>query len=478
MLFLEKLLKEKQVLKSQILEKQRYCLELQISIVELEKSQWQQEFLQFKFCVLFDDVLFLYLCGKGFLGCELEFDVSWLYLELDCVKFLLFYLSSMSLEFFMNGQVVGYEFCSVLSWFLFKQNIFQYLVLFFDQEVVFCIFSYGGWLCLEKLFGLVVFDYIRLFLVKIVLRWYLSQDYMVFGRLVVSELYLRVEYIKENGFFYQSFSVFGSMKLSFQDLWFLLFGVLQFVGEKSSEKGLRECVYGSSGEFIISLFISILFSIVQFNKFLVSIFLVSVVLFSCVERVRSIFSFVLQFCDFLFIFEKQIGVNVYGVGSRSFVLVFVGFFYVGLVVISGVLVGSLVFFIFGVELVILDEFFSFGSFFVIVGFCSFILQYFLLLVQFWNLFLVFFVYQFFFSFWFGGVVQGLIFEVSKGDLFLDFGFLDFESEVKRRIVFIIVIGVGSVKQLFFSKYSFLIVSVCGDCVLSYGQDSCKCGWWK
>lgn len=38
--------------------------------------------------------------------------------------------------------------------------------------MVFCIFSYVGWLCLEKLFGLVVFDYIRLFLVKLVLRWY------------------------------------------------------------------------------------------------------------------------------------------------------------------------------------------------------------------------------------------------------------------------------------------------------------------
>ncbi|XP_036409926.1 histone-lysine N-methyltransferase, H3 lysine-79 specific-like isoform X3 [Megalops cyprinoides] len=47
-LCVEKLLKEKQALRSQISEKQRHCLELQISIVELEKSQRQQELLQLK----------------------------------------------------------------------------------------------------------------------------------------------------------------------------------------------------------------------------------------------------------------------------------------------------------------------------------------------------------------------------------------------------------------------------------------------
>ncbi|XP_041695469.1 histone-lysine N-methyltransferase, H3 lysine-79 specific isoform X2 [Coregonus clupeaformis] len=47
-LCLESLLKEKQALRRQISEKQRRCLELQISIVELEKSQRQQELLQLK----------------------------------------------------------------------------------------------------------------------------------------------------------------------------------------------------------------------------------------------------------------------------------------------------------------------------------------------------------------------------------------------------------------------------------------------
>ncbi|XP_077439195.1 histone-lysine N-methyltransferase, H3 lysine-79 specific isoform X3 [Vanacampus margaritifer] len=47
-LCLESLLKEKLALRRQISEKQRHCLELQISIVELEKSQRQQELLQLK----------------------------------------------------------------------------------------------------------------------------------------------------------------------------------------------------------------------------------------------------------------------------------------------------------------------------------------------------------------------------------------------------------------------------------------------
>ncbi|XP_041913428.1 histone-lysine N-methyltransferase, H3 lysine-79 specific isoform X3 [Alosa sapidissima] len=47
-LCMESLLKEKQNLRRQISEKQRHCLELQISIVELEKSQRQQELLQLK----------------------------------------------------------------------------------------------------------------------------------------------------------------------------------------------------------------------------------------------------------------------------------------------------------------------------------------------------------------------------------------------------------------------------------------------
>lgn len=68
----------------------------------------------------FDDGLFLFLRGKGALGRELEAEFGRLFLELDCFKFFLFYFSSMSSEFFMNGYAVGYEFCSALSRFSFK----------------------------------------------------------------------------------------------------------------------------------------------------------------------------------------------------------------------------------------------------------------------------------------------------------------------------------------------------------------------
>uniref|UniRef100_A0A7N8Y929 Histone-lysine N-methyltransferase, H3 lysine-79 specific n=1 Tax=Mastacembelus armatus TaxID=205130 RepID=A0A7N8Y929_9TELE len=47
-LCMESLLKEKQALRRQISEKQKHCLELQISIVELEKFQRQQELVQLK----------------------------------------------------------------------------------------------------------------------------------------------------------------------------------------------------------------------------------------------------------------------------------------------------------------------------------------------------------------------------------------------------------------------------------------------
>ena len=53
----------------------------QISIVELEKSQRQQELLQLKSCVPPDEALALQLRGKP------EAEPSRLHLELDCARF-------------------------------------------------------------------------------------------------------------------------------------------------------------------------------------------------------------------------------------------------------------------------------------------------------------------------------------------------------------------------------------------------------
>nr|XP_054959287.1 histone-lysine N-methyltransferase, H3 lysine-79 specific isoform X2 [Pan paniscus] len=319
-LSLEKLLKEKQALKSQISEKQRHCLELQISIVELEKSQRQQELLQLKSCVPPDDALSLHLRGKGALGRELEPDASRLHLELDCTKFSLPHLSSMSPELSMNGQAAGYELCGALSRPPSKQNTPQYLASPLDQEVVPCTPSHVGRPRLEKLSGLAAPDYTRLSPAKIVLRRHLSQDHTVPGRPAASELHSRAEHTKENGLPYQSPSVPGSMKLSPQDPRPLSPGALQLAGEKSSEKGLRERAYGSSGELITSLPISIPLSTVQPNKLPVSIPLASVVLPSRAERARSTPSPVLQPRDPSSTLEKQIGANAHGAGSRSLAL--------------------------------------------------------------------------------------------------------------------------------------------------------------
>ncbi|ELV09260.1 Histone-lysine N-methyltransferase, H3 lysine-79 specific, partial [Tupaia chinensis] len=113
-LSLESLLKEKQALKSQISEKQRHCLELQISIVELEKSQRQQELLQLRSCVPPDDGLVPPPRGKGALGRELEAEAGRLHLELDCAKFSLPPFS-VSPELSMNGHGAGYELGGPLS---------------------------------------------------------------------------------------------------------------------------------------------------------------------------------------------------------------------------------------------------------------------------------------------------------------------------------------------------------------------------
>ncbi|XP_054178319.1 histone-lysine N-methyltransferase, H3 lysine-79 specific isoform X1 [Homo sapiens] len=425
-LSLEKLLKEKQALKSQISEKQRHCLELQISIVELEKSQRQQELLQLKSCVPPDDALSLHLRGKGALGRELEPDASRLHLELDCTKFSLPHLSSMSPELSMNGQAAGYELCGVLSRPSSKQNTPQYLASPLDQEVVPCTPSHVGRPRLEKLSGLAAPDYTRLSPAKIVLRRHLSQDHTVPGRPAASELHSRAEHTKENGLPYQSPSVPGSMKLSPQDPRPLSPGALQLAGEKSSEK-------------------------------------------------RSTPSPVLQPRDPSSTLEKQIGANAHGAGSRSLALAPAGFSYAGSVAISGALAGSPASLTPGAEPATLDESSSSGSLFATVGSRSSTPQHPLLLAQPRNSLPASPAHQLSSSPRLGGAAQGPLPEASKGDLPSDSGFSDPESEAKRRIVFTITTGAGSAKQSPSSKHSPLTASARGDCVPSHGQDSRRRG---
>ncbi|XP_012878156.1 PREDICTED: histone-lysine N-methyltransferase, H3 lysine-79 specific [Dipodomys ordii] len=478
-LSLENLRKEKQALRSQISEKQRHCLELQISIVELEKSQRQQELLQLKSYVPPDDTLSMHLRGKGTLGRELEADAGRLHLELDCAKFSLPNFSSMSPELSMNGHTASYELCSALSRPSSKQNTPQYLASPLDQEVVPCTPNHSGRPRLEKLSGLALPDYTRLSPAKIVLRRHLGQDHVAAGKAATSEPHPRAEHTKENNLPYQSPGLSNSMKLSPQDPRPPSPGSLPTAGEKSNEKGVKERSYGSQGETITSLPISIPLSTVQPNKLPVSIPLASVVLPSRAERVRSTPSPVPQPRDSSSTLEKQIGANAHvaggsAAGSRSLTLAPTGF-YTGSVAISGALASSPAQLASGAESAAFDESSSSGSLFTMVGSRSTTPQHPPLLTQPRNSGPTSPIPQLSASPRFSGVTQGLLPDAGKGDLPSDSGFSDPENEAKRRIVFTISAGTGNTKQSPSTKHSPLAANTRGDCGQSHGQDSRKRG---
>ncbi|XP_036280025.1 histone-lysine N-methyltransferase, H3 lysine-79 specific isoform X8 [Pipistrellus kuhlii] len=428
-LSLENLLKEKQALKSQISEKQRHCLELQISIVELEKSQRQQELLQLKSCVPPDEAVPLHLRGQGGLGRELEAEPSRLPRELDCSKFSLPHFSSMSPELSMNGHAAGYELCSTLSRPSSKQNTPQYLASPLDQEVVPCTPSHGSRPRLEKLSGLALPDYTRLSPAKLVLRRHLSQDHTASGKTSAGELHPRTEHAKENGLPYQSPGLANGIKLSPQDQRPSSPAALQMTGDKGSEK-------------------------------------------------RSTPSPVHQTRESSSTLEKQMGTNAHGagsnaVGSKSLTLAPAGF-YAGSVAISGALAGSPAPLAPGVEPPAFDESSSSGSLFATMGSRSSTPQHPQLLVQPRNSGPASPSHQLCVSPRLSAA-QGPLPDASKGDLPSEVGFSDPESEAKRRIIFTISAGASSTKQSPSNKHSPLPGGARGDSSQSHGQDSRKRG---
>ncbi|KAG8519153.1 Histone-lysine N-methyltransferase, H3 lysine-79 specific [Galemys pyrenaicus] len=490
-LSLENLLKEKQALKSQISEKQRHCLELQISIVELEKSQRQQELLQLKSCVPPDDGLSVHLRGKGALGRELDTEPSRLHLELDCSKFSLPPFNSMSPELSMNGHAASYDLCGSLSRPSSKQNTPQYLASPLDQEVVPCTPSHSVRPRLEKLSGLALPDYTRLSPAKLVLRRHLSQDHTASGKVTAGELHPRAEHAKENGLPYQSPGMANGIKLSPQDPRPSSPVSLQMAGEKGSEKALKERAYGGSGEAITSLPVSIPLSTVQPSKLPVSIPLASVVLPSRVEKVRSTPSPVSQTREAASTLDKQTGTNAHGAGSKSLAaapsgkipvpccpgvgLQTAGFSYAGSVAISGALTGSPAPLSSGPEPAAFDESSSSGSLFAAVGSRSSTPQHPPLLVQSRSSGSASPAHQLCASPRLSGAAQGLLPEAGKGDLPSDAGYSDPESEAKRRIIFTISAVSSSAKQSPSNKHSPLPPGTRADGTQSHGQDSRKRG---
>ncbi|XP_020761617.2 histone-lysine N-methyltransferase, H3 lysine-79 specific isoform X2 [Odocoileus virginianus] len=470
-LSLENLLKEKQALKSQISEKQRHCLELQISIVELEKSQRQQELLQLKSCVPPDEALTLQLRGKP------EAEPGRLHLELDCARFSLPPFSSLSPELSMNGHAAGYELCSALGRPSPKQNTPQYLASPLDQEVVPCTPSHSGRPRLEKLSGLALPDYTRLSPAKLVLRRHLSQDHGASGKAAASELHPRAEHAKENGLPYQSPGITNGIKLSPQDPRPSSPMALQ-MGEKGPEKGVKERAYASSGEAITSLPVSIPLSTVQPSKLPVSIPLASVVLPSRAEKARSTPSPGPPARESSSTLEKQVAANTHGTGgnasgSKSLALAPTGFAYTGSVAISGALAGSPAPLGPGAEPPALDESSSSGSLFATVGSRSSTPQHPPLLTQPRACGSASPAPQLSASPRLGAL--GPLPDSGKGDLPCEASFSDPESEAKRRIVFTISAGASSAKQSPSSKHSPLPSGARGDGGQGHGPDSRKRG---
>ncbi|XP_049643868.1 histone-lysine N-methyltransferase, H3 lysine-79 specific isoform X2 [Suncus etruscus] len=443
-LSLEKLLKEKQALRSQISEKQRRCLELQISIVELEKSQRRQELLQLKSCGPPDE-------GLGPQPSRLP-------PELDASKFSLAPFSGLSPELSLNGHAAGYELCGALSRPPSKQNTPQYLASPLDQEVVPCTPNHGGRPRLDKLAGLSLPDYTRLSPAKLVLRRHLSQEPTT-GAKASGELHPRAEHTKENG----SPSLVNGIKLSPQDPWPTSPGALPTAGEKSSEKGLKERGSSSSGEAITSLPVSIPLSTVQPSKLPVSIPLASVVLPSRVEK-RSTPSPVPQAREATML--DKVGTSTYGASSKGLVPVPTGF-YAGSVAISGALTGSPASLAPGTEPPTFDESSSSGSLFGTMGSRSSTPQHPPLLAQSRGAGSGSPAHQLCASPRLNGAPQGPLLDPSKGELPAEASSSDPESDTKRRIVFTLS---GSTKQSPSHKHSTLSTGTS-----SHGPDSRKRG---
>ncbi|XP_037240269.1 histone-lysine N-methyltransferase, H3 lysine-79 specific isoform X5 [Falco rusticolus] len=302
-LSLENLLKEKQALKNQISEKQKHCLELQISIVELEKSQRQQELMQLKSYTPSDESLSVQLHNKNHLSRDPEADHGRFQLELECSKFPMPHINGMSPELSMNGHATPYEIHNTFSRSSSKQNTPQYTTSHLDQEIVPCTPNHSSRQKADKLTSLSLPDYTRFSPAKIALRRHLNQDHGVNGKATTNEIQ-RADHVKENGLTYPSPGISNGIKLSPQETRPSSPVALPVAGEKV----LRERTSVSNGETITSLPISIPLSTVQPNKLPVSIPLASVVLPSRVEKVRSTPSPVHQSRDSSTL-EKQIGAS-------------------------------------------------------------------------------------------------------------------------------------------------------------------------
>ncbi|XP_063003238.1 histone-lysine N-methyltransferase, H3 lysine-79 specific isoform X2 [Elgaria multicarinata webbii] len=485
-LSLENLLKEKQALKNQISEKQKHCLELQISIVELEKSQRQQELLQLKSYMPPDESLPAQPRHKSHVSREAEPDHGVFHMELEGPKFPVPQVNGMSPELSMNGHATSYEIHHALGRPASKQSTPQYPASHSDQEIVPCTPNHSCRQKPDKASNLSLPDYTRFSPAKIALRRHLNQDHVGNGKVAPNENLQRTEHLKENGLTFPSPTISNGMKMSPLETR----PSSPAASPIASEKALRERTSVNNGETITSLPISIPLSTVQPNKLPVSIPLASVVLPSRVEKVRSTPSPIHQNRDSFSTLEKQFGASSHNsisnaAGNKPLTLATSGFSYMsGSMSVNGTLPNSPAHLNHGLDHATLEDVSSSGSLFNSAGSRSSTPQHpTSLLMPSRNSGPNSPAHQHAASPRLNGTSQSLggvlqymeaqkmFAEGARGDLQPEPAYSDPESESKRRIIFTISPASGTIKHSPSSKHSPLTASIRMD----YVQDGKKRG---
>ncbi|XP_075060811.1 histone-lysine N-methyltransferase, H3 lysine-79 specific isoform X1 [Mixophyes fleayi] len=280
-LSLENLIKEKLSLKNQISEKQKHCLELQISIVELEKFQRQHELLQLKSSTLSDDPPSGNSRSKGGFGVRYPSDTSHTRLPTPQSST----TNGLGPELSINGHASHNELyhscrlggsrpCS-------KEGTPSQL------EHADGITSTPVHVSRHRgdRTGHSQPDYTRYSPAKIAMRRHLNQDPA--PNCKSSEINHRSEVVKENSFMSPTLGILNGIQLSPQESHPSSPEAGQTSTERVTDKLLRDRSSPSNPETITSLPISIPLSTVQPNKLPVSIPLASVVLPSRVEKRNS-----------------------------------------------------------------------------------------------------------------------------------------------------------------------------------------------
>uniref|UniRef100_A0A8C5P9J8 Histone-lysine N-methyltransferase, H3 lysine-79 specific n=1 Tax=Leptobrachium leishanense TaxID=445787 RepID=A0A8C5P9J8_9ANUR len=276
-LSLENLMKEKLALKNQISEKQKHCLELQISIVELEKLQRQHELLQLKSSTLSDDPPPHHSNSKGALNIRFSSDPS----IGRSVQLQSSHTNGLNPELSINGH--AYELYNLSRVGGSRPSSKESTSSDLEHSEIVPSAQTSVSRHKERLSGQSQPDYTRYSPAKIAVRRHLNQEPIINGR--GTEISYRGDG-RESIFMSHSPGIPNGVCFSPQESHPSLPETCH-IAERLADKTLRDRSSPSIPETITSLPISIPLSTVQPNKLPVSIPLASVVLPSRVEKRNS-----------------------------------------------------------------------------------------------------------------------------------------------------------------------------------------------